>query len=70
MNLPRPGCPGPMISYAMGKFEIPNDFTFWQPMNSQFLATFVGAIVAILVAVYGKKTASAKLLNCVNRLRQ
>ena len=60
-----------MISYAMGKFfEIPNDFTFWQLMNSQFLATFVGAIVAILVAFYGKKTSSAKLLNCVNRLRQ
>lgn len=44
-----------MLSSLVKFFEIPADFTFWQLVNSQFLATVVGAIVAILVG----KTATA-----------
>lgn len=45
---------------GVGKFfEVPADFTFWQLVNSQFLATVVSAFVALLVARYGAKTAAA-----------
>jgi hypothetical protein len=48
-----------MFPTASKFFEVPADFTFWQLMNSQFLATFAAVIVAMLVARYGSKTAAA-----------
>lgn len=38
---------------------IPKDWTLVQFLNSQFLATFVGAIVAIVVARFGRKVSDA-----------
>ena len=48
-----------MREFVTKFFEIPSDVNFWQIVNSQALATAVGAVVALLVARYGSKAALA-----------
>lgn len=43
----------------LGFLGVPSDLTIWGFLNSQFLATVIGAVVAGLVAKFGGKAANA-----------